>query len=191
METLPPQPASRSDRAVRKRVVRWAGLVVLALAAALLFDLSRQALATDRVDWQAVESPPPVAPAAVNATPGTAVDERPRLIRFTAGWCGPCRHMKAQVFSKQAVADAIHARFDAFSVDLTQPGDGEQRWAQRYRVDTIPTLLITDARGREIARLDRAADREEFRAWLDAGWEAWAEQRDSDDAVLTLDAPRN
>lgn len=164
-------------------MARWGLIVLVGLGGALLIDIARQSLATDLVAWRTLDddysSNPSTAPLANAATPPAVADApaRPRLIRFTADWCGPCQTMKSQVFSQARVADAIASRFDAFSVDLTQPDARAQALSQRYLVEYLPTLLVTDARGRELARLDHAADSVGFLDWLDRGWVRWQQSR--------------
>lgn len=74
--------------------------------------------------------------------------------------------MDAQVFSKSRVAVAIHAGFDPLRVDMTKPGDLENAWAGHYGVMYLPTMLIVDESGRELARLDRQVHAAAFLDWL-------------------------
>ncbi|MBB6431019.1 thioredoxin family protein [Algisphaera agarilytica] len=174
-ETNPP-----SNRRSPARVAsRWALVVLIGLGSALIIDLGRQALISEKVQWATLtpaETPSrhidPVSSAYASAA-REFPDNRPRLIRFTADWCPPCNSMSKRVFSKDDVADAIHDRFDAYSVDLTSPGVDENVIADRYRIAYLPTLLITDANGQELARLDRDVDAQDFLEWLDRGWDQW------------------
>lgn len=148
-----------------RKLPRWLLVVALGLGGALTIDLARQALAADRVAWRNVDAP-------VDAFLATDTEPeaiKPLLLRFTADWCGPCRTMEANVFSRANVADAIHARFEPLLIDLTAPGEAERTWAERYGVNVIPTMLIVDAEGREHARLTGGIDAEAFMAWLDRG----------------------
>lgn len=184
MDTPPNHAPPRKPRSLGKTVVRWGFVVMLGLGVALVIDLTRQTLATDRVQWAELDAvdqwTAAITPVSATATGTFAASEapRPRLVRFTADWCPPCLSMKSQVFSKASVADAIHERFDAYSVDLTQPNADQEALGQRYRILYLPTLLITDGQGREVARLDKAADAAAFTDWLERGYERWAEGRD-------------
>ncbi|MEO0514010.1 MAG: thioredoxin fold domain-containing protein [Planctomycetota bacterium] len=171
-------PNTPSPPGLGRRVVRWGMVVLVGLGLALTIDLARSALAADRVAWGTLKLEAdrviPVAAPLVDLPPASSQDpSRPRLIRFTADWCGPCETMKSQVFAKATVADTIHARFDAYSVDLSHPTAHQEALGQRYRVVYLPTLLITDADGRELARLDQAAGAAEFLDWLNRGWQRW------------------
>ncbi|MEM7626470.1 MAG: thioredoxin fold domain-containing protein [Planctomycetota bacterium] len=181
MDAPTPKPASE-PKSYARRAARWAGVIVFALAAALWIDFARQAVATDRVQWRdmaagaSAPTPGSLASASASSTAGqVAGDARPRLIYFTADWCGPCRLLKAEVFSKTEVADAIHGRFDPYIVDQTNPTLEELRLAQSYNVISVPTLLIVDARGTPLSRLERVVDAPAFLAWLDDGHERWEE----------------
>ena len=194
MESLPAPSRPTSTRSLGRSVARWGLVVLVGLSGALAIDLVRQALATDRVQWVEVDQielwagaavsqdadPSRATVAVVDPTPPGTEAQRPRLLRFTADWCPPCESMKTDVFSKTRVADAIHQRFDAFSVDLTQPNADQESLGARYRVNYLPTLLITDAEGREIARLEAAADADAFLRWLDHGHARWGDNRGVD-----------
>ncbi|MEM8737626.1 MAG: thioredoxin fold domain-containing protein [Planctomycetota bacterium] len=165
---LPPPPS------LAARVGRWSLLLTIALVAALGIDLARKALAVDRVAWRDY----PLVASGIDFAASPLVQEsepldRPRLLRFTAEWCGACINMRAEVFSRTQIADDIHARFVPYSVDLTQPSPEQQAFAGRYRVTYLPTLLVLDGQGNEIARLDEFADHEAFMRWLDAAYDRW------------------
>lgn len=188
MDTSPSHDAPRPRRALGKAVVRWSLVVLMGLAGALAIDLARQTLATDRVQWAELDTvdqwTSAITPVSATADGATPDDARPRLIFFTADWCPPCLTMKSQVFSKTRVADAIHERFAAYRVDLTQPNADQEALGQHYQIVYLPTLLVTDARGREIARLDEPADADAFTAWLNRGYDRWAQDRSETEGTV-------
>ena len=72
---------------------------------------------------------------------------QPIMIDFYADWCGPCKMLDAETYSDDRVAHAstnlVMVRID---VDRNQP------LSSRYGVQMIPTILVLDAAGREVAR---------------------------------------
>ncbi|MEM9881770.1 MAG: thioredoxin fold domain-containing protein [Planctomycetota bacterium] len=166
METPPPEtgPTSAPKRPGTSPWLRWAAVVAVALVLALGIDLGKRALASDRVQWQtwASGNGNGLDVAAV----GSAGAPPLRLVRFTADWCGPCQDMKADVFSRRDVADAIHAGFRPVSVDLTAPAPRDAALAQRYAVDFIPTLLVLDPSGLVRGRYTEPRDPDGLLDWL-------------------------
>lgn len=77
---------------------------------------------------------------------------KPALVFFTADWCGPCQVLKADVLWKPDVAAAIEQRSVPIKVDLTSPGETENRLAQRFGVRGIPTLILLGPDGEPLRR---------------------------------------
>jgi thioredoxin 2 len=84
----------------------------------------------------------------------------PLLIDFWAPWCGPCRAM-APEFERAAVLLEPAIRLVKVNVDE------EQALAARFRVQSIPTLVLA-FEGRELARAAGARSAAQLVAWAQA-----------------------
>lgn len=74
----------------------------------------------------------------------------PVLLRFTASWCVPCRVMDANVFPDERVMDAVSERVIPLMIDIDREGSADI--ARRYGVSGVPTLLLINPSGKELAR---------------------------------------
>lgn len=98
------------------------------------------------------------------------------LLNLWATWCPPCRNEMPTLDRLQAELGGEHFEVVALSVDRAGPGvvreffaeegiehlalyiDASMRALPRLAVTGLPTTLVLDARGREIARLVGEAD---------------------------------
>ena len=84
----------------------------------------------------------------------------PLLIDFWAPWCGPCR-MMAPEFERAAALLEPAVRLVKINVD------DEPALATRFRVQSIPTLLLA-FEGRELARAAGARSAPQLVEWMRA-----------------------
>jgi thioredoxin 1 len=63
-------------------------------------------------------------------------------------WCGPCKIIKATTFKNDKAAAFFNRNFVNVSIDL-EKGSGPQL-ASLWRIKSIPTLIIFDAKGNAV-----------------------------------------
>ncbi len=79
-------------------------------------------------------------------------EKRPLLVDFTATWCGACKQLDRETFSKPDVAQEA-GRFVAVKVDATDDEDPQVTSAmETMKVVGLPTVLVYDSRGQEAVR---------------------------------------
>lgn len=81
----------------------------------------------------------------------TAVKEGKFLfLDFYADWCVPCKQMERYGFRDADFARMIRTSFIAYKVDIDQFSGMDV--AEDFKVHTYPTLIVSDARGKEKRR---------------------------------------
>jgi thiol-disulfide isomerase/thioredoxin len=76
----------------------------------------------------------------------------PAVVFFTAQWCVPCRAVEDTSFGDGDVQRRVSERFVAIRADVTDDGPSERALRRSFKVKALPTLLVLDADGREVAR---------------------------------------
>ncbi len=72
-----------------------------------------------------------------------AKERKPVMVHFSASWCMPCQWMEQNTFTDPALKTYLQERFIAIKLDFDDAqGQAE---AVRYKVSTLPTILIFNA----------------------------------------------
>ena len=74
--------------------------------------------------------------------------EKQILMKFSARWCLPCRVMDETVWTNPELIRLVEKNYVALSVDV-QSFEGFAL-KDRYSVQALPTILVTDAAGVEL-----------------------------------------
>ena len=80
---------------------------------------------------------------------------KPVFVDIWAEWCPPCQHLRNVVFpsaeAQKALADYVPVSLMTETRDRRALPDNA-KVAQSFKVEGFPTMLILDARGRELKR---------------------------------------
>ncbi|NVM66660.1 thiol:disulfide interchange protein [Mucilaginibacter sp. SG538B] len=69
-----------------------------------------------------------------------------------AVWCAPCQQLKKTTFQDKTLSAYFNSHFVNLSIDV-EKGDGE-KFAERYDVNSYPTLLFVDEDGKTITKIE-------------------------------------
>ena len=83
------------------------------------------------------------------------------FVKFHATWCGPCKAMDRDVFSREDVAKAL-ANWVPVSIDV----DEQRSVSREYKISSVPTLLILNSKGEVLSRQMGTMPADEFITWL-------------------------
>lgn len=67
-----------------------------------------------------------------------------------ASWCGPCKKLQKEVFTKKTVGDFYNSKFINVKMDM-EKGEGPAL-SQVYPLEAYPTLLFIDGNGKVLKK---------------------------------------
>lgn len=85
------------------------------------------------------------------------------FVVFSTSWCGPCKKLAAEVWSKDEVALRVGKDFVAAYVD----GDKDKATCRKYEVSAYPTIVLANADGSLISKEVGTGGRFTAEAWID------------------------
>lgn len=76
------------------------------------------------------------------------------LISFWADWSDECVRLDHDTLRDPDVRAAIFGKFVPLRIDVSEATRVGRRQLERYRVDHVPAIILLDAQGRELGRID-------------------------------------
>ena len=147
----------------RDPTVLWIVALVLLVARIGLgiYEARHPSRRPDRVSWV----PAAAAPAQSRAT------GRPIFYDFSAEWCGPCQLMERDVFQDERRAKAVSQMVVPVHVVDRQREEGRNpplvdSLQRAYGVTAFPTLVLADAEGKTLAKVEGYPGPDDFVQWI-------------------------
>ncbi|MBI4387990.1 MAG: thioredoxin fold domain-containing protein, partial [Candidatus Omnitrophica bacterium] len=92
---------------------------------------------------------------------------KPVIAYFYAAWCGPCMMLKYHTFSDPKIIQALEP-FVRLKADLSfTESEKSREIANLYQINSFPTVVFFDARGKETFRFSGFVNSEQLISILD------------------------
>ncbi len=83
---------------------------------------------------------------------------KPYFVAFETPWCRVCKKMDHEVYARDRVSNYARSHFLAYKLD----GEVRPDVAQRYGINSYPTLIVFDSTGKELKRIQGATTERQF-----------------------------
>jgi thiol-disulfide isomerase/thioredoxin len=117
-------------------------------------------LAAERARPRATQAFPWIASDFEKAAAQAKASGRKLVVDFWTSWCGPCHSLDEWIWTDAEVAAVLNKDYVGVKLD----GDLEKALVKRFHVTGYPTVIVLDASGKEIRRVNYLASREMLEA---------------------------
>ena len=76
------------------------------------------------------------------------------ILDFTASWCTPCKWMEETTYNDPNLAEFMSKNCIAVKVDIDDIEGFDLK--ERYKVEVLPTIIVFDASGKQLARFNES-----------------------------------
>jgi thioredoxin:protein disulfide reductase len=83
------------------------------------------------------------------------------MVDFAAEWCAPCEELEL-TFGDSDVYEQITKHFVPLKFDVTEPSDTNMERRERYKADTLPSVVLMSADGRVLGRVNKYIEADEM-----------------------------
>lgn len=97
------------------------------------------------------------APPAVPQTVTPAAGRKPKVIEFSATWCGPCKRF-APTFDR--VSNMFNGKIDIQKIDIDDKATSDI--TDKYNVQAVPTIVFLDSKGNVVGQHQGGMDEREL-----------------------------
>jgi len=84
-----------------------------------------------------------------------------KVLRFTAEWCQPCKTLSVVLEDLSKEGIFVEKNLEVYDIEA------DEEITQKYRIRSVPTLILVEDDGKEIDRMVGLKSIEEIREFLE------------------------